>query len=128
MLGKITIRHVYGPGLMVRAEVEAGRVAVADAPKQCHTNPIGVIPKPHRPEKFRTIVDLSAPHDASVNDYISVQLCSLSYASIEKEARLVKAAGHGALMGKLDLCLQEGPCPPTGLSSAGNQMEGSGIL
>ena len=79
-------------------------MAVADAPEQCHINPICVIPKPHQPGKFRMIVDLSALQDASVNDYISIQLCPLSYASIEQAARLVKVAGCGALMGKLDLC------------------------
>ena len=88
---------------LVQAEVEAGRLAVADAPEQCHKNPIGVIPKPHQPGKFRMIVDLSAPREGSVNDLISTQLCSLTYASIEQAARLVKAAGRGALMGKLDL-------------------------
>ena len=78
-------------------------MAVADAPEQYRKNPIGIIPKPHQPGKFRMIVDLSAPRERSVNDLISTQLCSLSYASLEQAARLVKAAGHGALMGKLDL-------------------------
>ena len=33
-------------------------------------NPIGIIPKPHQPGKFRLIVDLSAPASSSVNDGI----------------------------------------------------------
>ena len=45
------------------------------------------------------IVDLS-----NVNNFISVQLCSLSYASIEQIAGQVKATGHEALMGKHDHC------------------------
>ena len=80
-------------------------MAIADVPEQFPKNPIGVIPKPHQLGKFHMIVDLSAPQDASVNDLINVQLCALSYASVEQAARLVKAPGRGALMGKLDLCL-----------------------
>ena len=68
-----------------------------------HTNPIGIIPKPHQPGKFRLIVDLSAPAGHSVNDGIPPELCSIQYASVEDAANLVKAYGTGTLMAKLDL-------------------------
>ena len=35
----------------------------------------GVIPKKHRPNKWRLILDLSFPQDANVNDGISIELC-----------------------------------------------------
>ena len=36
----------------------------------CHSSPIGLIPKPHHPGKWRLIVDLSSPRGSSVNDCI----------------------------------------------------------
>ena len=38
---------------------------------QCHISPFGVIPKKSNPDKWRLIVDLSSPHNASVNDGIN---------------------------------------------------------
>ncbi len=68
-----------------------------------HCSPIGIIPKPHQPGKFRLIVDLSAPKGSSVNDFIPPELCSLEYASIDDAAKIVTQCGEGALMAKLDL-------------------------
>ena len=56
----------------------------------CHTSPIGLIPKPHQPGRWRLIVDLPSPHDGSVNDAISVDHCHMHYASV-----LHAAAMHG---------------------------------
>lgn len=97
---------VDNPGAVDRfidAEVAAGRLEVARTHERVRKNPIGVIPKPHQPGKFRLIVDLSAPSGFSVNDGICPALCSLEYASVEQAAKLVKRAGPGALMAKLDL-------------------------
>lgn len=46
-----------------------------------HCNPIGMIPKPHQPGKFRLIVNLSSPEGTSVNDAISPEhgLCAVYY-------------------------------------------------
>ena len=66
-------------------------------------NPIGIIPKPHQPGKFRLIVDLSAPRGFSVNDGISPSLCSLDYISVDQAARLIAKCGRGTLMAKTDL-------------------------
>ena len=66
-------------------------------------NPIGIIPKPHQPGKFRLIVDLSAPPAFSVNDGTLAEECSLEYVSVDQAARLVSKCGRGALMAKIDL-------------------------
>ena len=87
----------------IAAEVAAGRMDIAPSLAETHTNPIGLIPKPHQPNKFRLIVDLSAPSDFSVNDGIDPSLCSLEYATVDQAARLTRGAGPGALMSQLDL-------------------------
>ncbi len=48
-------------------------------------------------------MDLSAPTGHSVNDGIPPELCSLSYASVDDTACLLKHYGIGTLMAKLDL-------------------------
>ena len=63
------------------------RVHMVQAPKSesikvLHTSLFGVIPKicqPGQPQKWRLIVDLSAPQGQSVNDGIKLEFCSLSY-------------------------------------------------
>ena len=88
---------------MIESEVTHGRLAIAPSQLGTHTSPLGLIPKPHQPGKFRLIVDLSAPHGSSVNDGIDPSLCSLEYASVDQAASLARQAGRGALMSKLDL-------------------------
>ena len=80
----------------------AGRLAAAPLGVRVHTSPICLIPKPHCPGKFHLIVDLSAPRGFSVNDGIDLNLCSLEYATIDQAAAMVRRAGRGALMAKLD--------------------------
>ena len=46
---------------------------------------------------------MSSPEGGSVNDGISSNWCSLSYASIDDAAKLVVAVGRGALLAKLDI-------------------------
>ena len=68
-----------------------------------YTSPFGVIPKKHRPGKWRLIVDLSAPDGHSVNDFIEKDLSTLSYISIDNIAQVVLQLGRGTLLGKLDV-------------------------
>ena len=68
-----------------------------------HKSPVGIIPKPHQPGKFRLIVDLSAPEGRSVNDGVSTDLCSLSYATVYKAVELVRKNGNSCMMAKIDL-------------------------
>jgi len=51
------------------------------AQSYCQVSLIGIIPKKHRPGKWRLIVDLSSPEGGSVNDSINISkdTCSLSY-------------------------------------------------
>ena len=87
---------------MIESKVTHGRLAIAPSPLGTHTSPLGLIPKPHQPGKFRLIVDLSAPHGSSVNDGIDPSLCSLEYATVDQAAILARQTGPGALMSKLD--------------------------
>ena len=87
----------------IQGEVSAGRMRSVENSFVVHKSPIGIIPKPHQPGKFRLIVDLSAPEGASVNDGVDPSLCSLSYASVEKAVELVRRNGRGCMMAKLDL-------------------------
>ena len=69
----------------------------------CHTSPISLIPKPHQPGRWRLIVDLSSPHDGSVNDAISVDHCHMYYASVLHAAAMVRQLGPGTMLAKIDL-------------------------
>jgi len=68
-----------------------------------HTSPFGVIPKKHKPGKWRLIVDLSAPDGRSVNDAIDKEMCSLSYISVDDIAQAVLRLGKGSLLAKADI-------------------------
>ena len=68
-----------------------------------HCSPIGIIPKKNKPGKWRLIVDLSSPTDASVNDGIQKELCSLSYTSIDAVADKVLSLGKGTFIAKMDI-------------------------
>ena len=50
-----------------------------DALPEVHISHYGVIPKGHRPGKWRLIVNFSHPEGASVNDGIKPKLCTLNY-------------------------------------------------
>ena len=89
-------------------EVSAGRLrevgTVAEAAAmgvQC--NPLGVIPKRGKPEKWRLIVDLSAPDGHSVNDGIPRELCSLSYISVDDVIAQVLRQGRGTELANVDV-------------------------
>ena len=66
-------------------------------------NRFGVIPKGHQKDKWWLILDLSYPTGHSVNDGIELELCSLSYTSVDHAAGLIIAQGGGTLQAKLDL-------------------------
>ena len=68
-----------------------------------HVSPMGLVPKPHQPNKFRLIVDLSSPSHNSVNDGIPSELCSLKYVSIDDAVARAQALGRGTLLVKIDL-------------------------
>ena len=87
----------------ITEEIAAGRLRQLPSKAPVHWSSIGLTPKSHQPGKFRLIIDLSAPSGASVNDGISSSLTSLTYPRVDDAVDLIKAAGKGALMAKLDL-------------------------
>ena len=68
-----------------------------------HISPFGAIPKKHRPNKWRLIVDLSSPAGHSVNDAIVEDMCSVTYASLDQAVKMTQALDKGCLLAKLDL-------------------------
>ena len=66
-------------------------------------SPCGVIPKCNRPDKWRLIVNLSAPLGASTNDAIDSELSSVAYASIDDAGHMINLLGQGCLLAKFDL-------------------------
>ena len=90
----------------IKAEVEAGRMLGPLPPYLAsmeQTSPIGLIPKPHQPGKWRLIVDLSSPSPHSVNDAITVDSCHMQYASATDAAKIIRELGVGTQLAKLDL-------------------------
>ena len=86
-------------------ELQAGRI-VPVPPSWCvnvHLSRFGVIPKKRQPGKWRLIVDLSSPDEASVNDFIDASICSLQYASVDDAADFIFRSGRGTLLAKLDI-------------------------
>ena len=68
-----------------------------------HVNRFGVIPKMAQPGKWRLIVDLSFPMEASVNDGIPSDCCSLRYPSINLAIQQILRVGQDAQLSKLDI-------------------------
>ena len=81
----------------IQGELATGRV---NGPFQMshmpgiHISPLGIIPKPHQPGKWRLIVDLSFPEGHSVNDGIASSLCSIKYASVDDAVDIIQTLGR----------------------------------
>ena len=65
-------------------------------------NPIGVVAKKAR-NKYRMIMNLSAPIGNSVNDYIDGDDYSLSYVTVDDAIKKIVATGPGCLLSKVDV-------------------------
>ena len=61
-----------------------------------HTSPIGLVPKQHRKDRFRMIVDLSSPSGQSVND-------GVKYASVDQAVSIIQHLGRGTQLVKVDI-------------------------
>ena len=72
-------------------------------PGWTHISPLGAIPKKNKPGKWRLIVDLSSPPGHSINDGISSERSSLSYASIDHLSTIIISEGQGSFMVKADI-------------------------
>lgn len=89
----------------LQEECSRGRVLgpfLPEAVPGIHISRFGVIPK-KGVNKWRLILDLSAPSGESINDGIRPELCSLSYVSVDDAARAVVAMGRGARLAKVDI-------------------------
>ncbi len=90
----------------ISAERQAGRLVGPISPElqgQCQISPLGLIPKPHQPGKWRLIVYLSSPRGHSDNDGIDPIACLMKYTSVDQADRIVQSVGKGALLSKLEL-------------------------
>ena len=90
----------------LKTELQAGRVLGPFEPgeiPEVHVSRFGVIPKKHQPGKWRLILDLSHPPNASVNDGVARELSTLRYASVDDAANLVSQLGQGTMMAKIDI-------------------------
>ena len=87
------------------SEVDSGRIVGPLPPSimlLVHVSPMGLVPKNHS-DNGAPIVDLSSPHDQSVNDGISADLCSLRYTSVDNAVEIITSLGRSSLLAKFDL-------------------------
>ena len=78
-------------------------VEVGDQIKGLVISRFGVIPKRGQGNQWRLILDLSHPTGRSVNDGISRELSSLSYASVDQAVERILELGPGTLLAKCDI-------------------------
>ncbi|KAM4706799.1 NACHT domain- and WD repeat-containing protein 1 [Discoglossus pictus] len=89
----------------VQTEVQLGRMAgpFASPPIQdLVVSPLGGVLKKEK-GKFRLIQHLSYPRGRSVNDGIYKDQSTVSYESFDRAAEMVRLAGAGALLAKVDI-------------------------
>lgn len=89
----------------IDSEIRAGRIfgPLPSLTLPIHVSPVGVIPKKHRVNKWRLIVDLSSPKGHSVNAGINRAACSIHYSDIDMAIAMVQKFGRNCLLSKLDL-------------------------
>ena len=92
----------------LKREVQLGRLQVVPtskgpAPPLLQVSRFGAIPKKHKPNKWRLIVDLSLPQGQSVNDAIPADLCSVSYTTVDDAVSMMQKPGDSCLMAKVDI-------------------------
>ena len=79
------------------SQITAGELS---ATRGIHLSPLGAI---RRPNRWRLIMDLSAPRGCSVNDGISKDSSTCHYASVDQPASQIYSWGKGTLMAKMDI-------------------------
>ena len=80
----------------------AGPFHMSAVPK-IHISRLGVIPKNHKPDKWRLIVDLSYPTGHSVNDRIPTHLCRLTYITVDTAIEHTLTSGASTWLAKIDI-------------------------
>ena len=90
----------------LNTEIAQGRIAgplpLISLPGS-HISRFVVIPKEHRINKWRLLIDLSYPAGSSVNDGIPKYLCSINYISIDTAIENILKCGTGTLLAKIDI-------------------------
>lgn len=88
----------------VSQELEARRIVgpFEFLPPHCIISPLGLVPK-QEPGAYRVIHDLSFPKGRGVNDFIPNSLTSVSYEDFDYVSSLIRQAGAGALIAKVDI-------------------------
>ena len=85
-------------------ELHAGRIVGPLPDLACvQISRFGVIPKSNQPGKWRLILDLSSPHEFSVNDGIAREWCSMRYASVDDAVSKILQLGQFTLLAKNDI-------------------------
>ena len=100
-----SLEHTSVVNHQISAEVERGSLVGPLSPpeaNQVHVSPVGLVPKPHS-DKWCMIVDLSAPEGFSVNNGLREDLCSLTYASVDRAVEVIVHLGQGTQLVKMDL-------------------------
>ena len=98
--------HVHKAGVTeaIRKEVSKGHTAgpfpTPPFPIN-HISPLGAAPKPDG--SIRLIMDLSQPKGNSINDFISKDEFPCHYTPFDEATRLVREAGPGCFMTKVDI-------------------------
>ena len=100
------LEHEHEVQRRITAELEAGRLLgplSQHLTPFIHVSPLSLVPKQHQANKWRLVVDLSSPTEASVNDGIAQGLCSLKYASVDEAVSLIRQLGRGTKLVKIDI-------------------------
>ena len=90
----------------LQEELSMGRVAGPFANSLVPHDQIsrfGVILKHHKPDSWRLIIDLSHPHNHSINDGIPSSLCSIKHITIDDAINQILSLGRGTMMAKIDI-------------------------
>ena len=68
-----------------------------------HTSPISLVPKGHRGDAWRMIIDLSYPSGRSVDYFIPSDLCSLCSPSVDEAVDFILELGRCTQLMRVDL-------------------------
>ena len=91
-------------GSYLSSEQSAGRtLGPLQRLDHVHISPVGVVPKGHQGDAWRTIMDLSHPSGQSVNNLILSDLCSHCYPFVDDAVDCILALGHYTQLIKTDL-------------------------
>ena len=101
---KSAFEHADAVSLGIKKEIERGHTAgpfITPPFVRNHVSPIGAVIKSDG--TARLIMDLSQPHGASVNDFISKEEFPTEYIHFDVATSLVRKMGRGCFLSKIDI-------------------------